>query len=251
MNWINPKEKITDNTVHSGCLYSARPIRIGEARPISAIRPETKQGRSSSPSSSVTCRQNPAGRRLVGGGGVAGEQAGRVADRFGSRREGGLTGAGGSTAAQTERQGATVVEQRSSRGRQQGGRGSSRRRCSVRSFGGGPGRRFMMAQRWQAQRHSGGNRRRWRKGLLHGERCSFYSSQRRLPNGSVSYSWGGRAVAVAVQMQLAWAAPLFGPCGWRAGPTRFCNFPNYPNWLKLGNWKWMPYLAPKIPNVCM
>jgi hypothetical protein len=34
----------------------------------------------------------------------------------------------------------------------------------------------------------------------------------------------------------------------RLGPTRFRIFPNYRNQLKLGNSKWMPYLAPKIPN---
>jgi hypothetical protein len=61
-----------------------------------------------------------------------------------------ITGVGGSTAVQTERRGATVVEQRSSRGGQQGGRGSSRRRCRARGgvpeFGGGPGRRFAVVQ---------------------------------------------------------------------------------------------------------
>jgi hypothetical protein len=64
----------------------------------------------------------------------------------------------GSTAAQTERRGATVVEQRSSRGRRQGGRGSSRRRCEAwdadRVFREGPEWRSAMAQRRQAQRCS-------------------------------------------------------------------------------------------------
>jgi hypothetical protein len=36
----------------------------------------------------MTCRQNLAGRRPLVDGGVAGEQAGRVADRIGDRREG-------------------------------------------------------------------------------------------------------------------------------------------------------------------
>jgi hypothetical protein len=43
----------------------------------------------------MTCRRNPAGRLSVGGGGVAGEQAGRVADRFGSQREGRAHRSGG------------------------------------------------------------------------------------------------------------------------------------------------------------
>jgi hypothetical protein len=50
---------------------------------------------------------------------------------LGSSGRKGLTGAGGSMVAQTEQQGATVVEQRSSRGRWQGGRGCSRHRCGV------------------------------------------------------------------------------------------------------------------------
>jgi hypothetical protein len=45
---------------------------------------------------------------------VAGEQASGVMDRFGCRREGRAHQSGGSTTAQTERRGATVVEQRSS-----------------------------------------------------------------------------------------------------------------------------------------
>jgi hypothetical protein len=83
---------------------------------------------------------------------VAGELAGRVADRFGGRREGELTEVGGSMVVQTERRGAAVVEQRSSRRRRQGGRGSSCRRCGARGgveeFGGGLGQRFVAAQRW-------------------------------------------------------------------------------------------------------
>jgi hypothetical protein len=55
----------------------------------------------------------------------------RGTDLGGLRRKG-FTGVGGSTAVQTERRGATVVEQRSTRGRRQGGRGRSRRRCGAR-----------------------------------------------------------------------------------------------------------------------
>jgi hypothetical protein len=73
----------------------------------------------------------------------------RGTDLRGSGRKG-LTGAGGSTAAQIGRRGAMVVEQRSSRGHRQGGRGSSQRRCEawggVREFGGGPRRRFTVTQ---------------------------------------------------------------------------------------------------------
>jgi hypothetical protein len=89
----------------------------------------------------------------------------------GSGRKG-LTGAGGSMTAQTERWGATAMEQRRSRGHQQGGRGSSRCQCGawggVGRFRGGPGQRFTVAQRRQAWQHYGDNRRRRRKGLLQG-----------------------------------------------------------------------------------
>jgi hypothetical protein len=44
----------------------------------------------------------------------------------------GLTGVGGSTSVQTERRGVTVVEQRSSPGCWQGGRGSSQHWCGAR-----------------------------------------------------------------------------------------------------------------------
>jgi hypothetical protein len=54
-----------------------------------AFRPEVKQRRLSPPSAPVTCR------RPVGGGGVAGEQEGRVADRFGGRRVGRAHRSGG------------------------------------------------------------------------------------------------------------------------------------------------------------
>jgi hypothetical protein len=54
-----------------------------------------KQGRPSPPLAPVTCQQNPAGWRAVGGGRIAGEQADRVADRFGSRREGRAHRSGG------------------------------------------------------------------------------------------------------------------------------------------------------------
>jgi hypothetical protein len=73
----------------------------------------------------------------------------RGTDLGGSGRKG-LTGVGGSMVARTEQRRATVVEQRSRRGRRQGGRGSSRHRCEarggVREFGGGPGWRFVVAQ---------------------------------------------------------------------------------------------------------
>jgi hypothetical protein len=46
---------------------------------------------------------------------------------WGGSGEKGLPGAGDSTVAQTKRRGVTVVEQRSSQGCRQGGRGSSRR----------------------------------------------------------------------------------------------------------------------------
>jgi hypothetical protein len=94
----------------------------------------------------------------------------RGTDLGGSGRKG-LTGAGGSTATQTEQRGVTVVEQRSSRGHRQGGRGSSQCRCGAWGthgvFGEGPEWRSMVAQRCQA---------RWRscveaeeeKGSLHG-----------------------------------------------------------------------------------
>jgi hypothetical protein len=49
-----------------------------------------------------------------------------------------------------DRRGTAVVEQRSTRGHRQGGRGSSRRRCGAQGddgeFGGGSGLCFMMAQ---------------------------------------------------------------------------------------------------------
>jgi hypothetical protein len=43
----------------------------------------------------MTCRQNPVGQRPMGGGRVAGEQAGRVADWFGGHREGRADRSGG------------------------------------------------------------------------------------------------------------------------------------------------------------
>jgi hypothetical protein len=111
-----------------------------------------------------------------------------------AEERGGLTRARGSIASQTERQGLMVVEQRSSRGRWKGGQGNSWHRCGAQSgvgrFGGGPGRRFTAAERWQARQRSGGNRRRRGKGLLHGEGCSFYTHRRRLAKGGVSYGRG-------------------------------------------------------------
>jgi hypothetical protein len=68
-----------------------------------------------------------------------------------AKERGGLTRAGGSTAVQTKQRGAVVVEQRSSRGRRQGGRGSSRHRFGaqggVREFRVGPEWQFAVAQR--------------------------------------------------------------------------------------------------------
>jgi hypothetical protein len=73
-----------------------------------------------------------------------------------------LTGVGGSMAVQTERQGATVVERRSSRGCRQGGRGNSRHRCQTWGADGvfrkWPEWWSMVAQQWQAQQCSGGKR---------------------------------------------------------------------------------------------
>jgi hypothetical protein len=58
------------------------------ARPIQNREGPAEPGEAFSPSALAACRQNPAGRRPMVGGGVAGEQVGRVADRIGSRREG-------------------------------------------------------------------------------------------------------------------------------------------------------------------
>jgi hypothetical protein len=60
---------------HLAMAFPAQPTEPFSLRP--------KQGRSSPPFAPVSCRRNPAG-----GGGVAGEQAGEVMDRFGGRREG-------------------------------------------------------------------------------------------------------------------------------------------------------------------
>jgi hypothetical protein len=120
---------------------------------------------------------------------------------------GGLTGAGGSTVAQTERRGATAVEQRSSRWRRQGGRGSSQRRCGARGgveeFRGGPGRRFTVAQR---RRHDiTVAAKGWRrKRATHREGCSFYSHRRRLANGGVRLS---AAWAAAKPWAVEWRRP--------------------------------------------
>jgi hypothetical protein len=141
----------------------------------------------------------------------------------GSGRKG-LTGAGGSMTAQTERWGATAMEQRRSRGHQQGGRGSSRCQCGawggVGRIRGGPGQRFTVAQRRQAWQHYGDNRRRRRKGLLQGG-APFIAAgggwQRVATGGrgGGGETGGGRAAATAV-----------GQWGWQAGPTRFRFFPN-------------------------
>jgi hypothetical protein len=68
-----------------------------------------------------------------------------------AEERGGIIGVGCSTAVQTERWKAIVVEQRSNRGHRQGGRGISWHRCEarggVRRFSGGSGWRFMVAQR--------------------------------------------------------------------------------------------------------
>jgi hypothetical protein len=53
-----------------------------------------------------------------------------------------LTGAGGSMAAQFEWRGVSVVARRSSRGRRQGGRGSSQRWCGVEGVRAGCPRRL-------------------------------------------------------------------------------------------------------------
>jgi hypothetical protein len=134
----------------------------------------------------------------------------------GSGRKG-LSGAGGSMAAQTVRRGATVVVQRSSQGHRQGGRGSSRRRCGARCsvgwFGGGQGGG---SQRLNDSKHGGA------VAATGGGGCSFYSHQRRLAYGGASCGWGrqsggvtrgGRAAKAAVGMASARAAPLFGPGG--------------------------------------
>jgi hypothetical protein len=109
---------------------------------------------------------------------------------------GGLTGAGGggSTAVQIERWGATVVEQRSSRGHRQGGRGSSRRQCRARAVSGssegdrGDGSRWLkdgsMTAQWR--RRGGGGKRVVQGG------CSFYSRWKRERHGG-----GGEPVSTA------------------------------------------------------
>jgi hypothetical protein len=133
----------------------------------------------------------------------------RGTDLGGSGRKG-LTGAGGSTATQTEQWGVTVVEQRSSRGHRQGGRGSSQCRCGAWGthgvFGEGPEWRSMVAQRCQA---------RWRscveaeeeKGSLHGGGgCSFYNRWRRLAKAA-------RAASEAVAAAKPWARQSGGGHG--------------------------------------
>jgi hypothetical protein len=82
-------EKFAKYTVQTGCLYSgsAHPDRRGPD-PSQPFDPRQSQGRLSPPSAPAACCQNPTGQRPVVGGGVAVEQAGRVVDLIGGRREG-------------------------------------------------------------------------------------------------------------------------------------------------------------------
>jgi hypothetical protein len=133
----------------------------------------------------------------------------RGTDLRGSGRKG-LTRAGGSTAAQIGRRGAMVVEQRSSRGHRQGGRGSSQRRCGawggVREFGGGSRRRFTVTQR----RRSLGEGAEEEKGLFRGRRAFIaggggWQRRRELRVERWRSRGHGKAAAAAVEMSSAWS----------------------------------------------
>jgi hypothetical protein len=51
----------------------AQPARLTTAQPTRFVSPRPRAGEASPPSVPAACRQNLAGRRLVGDGGVAGE----------------------------------------------------------------------------------------------------------------------------------------------------------------------------------
>jgi hypothetical protein len=108
-------EKFVKCTIQTGCLYSgsAHPDRRGPG-PSQPFGPRQSHGRLSPPSEPMACRQNPASWRPVVGGGVAREQAGRVADWIGGRGEGG----GGHRKACPRRRGSAAGE-----GRRQAGVG--------------------------------------------------------------------------------------------------------------------------------
>jgi hypothetical protein len=176
-------------------------------------------------------RQWQAGVGVTGGVRAVGEDVlGGAVIGVGSRRlEDGWNGL--SVVAQFDRRGTAVVEQRSSRGRRQGGRRSSRCRCGAwgvdGEFRGGPGWRFAVAQRWW---HNGtvAAKGRRRKKAAHGEGCSFYSRRRRLANGGVRL-WAARAAAKPLAAEQWWSrsehgwhgqhrcsdrvADVWGPCG--------------------------------------
>jgi hypothetical protein len=127
-------ENFSKCTVQIGCLYSSstHPDQRGPgtSQPFSLRQ---SQGMLSPPSASVACWQNPAGRRPMVGGGVTVEQAGRVADRIGGRREG-RGSPEGFSAAEGISSGKRTATSRS-RGRRWGlsGWGGSTRRCGAPS----------------------------------------------------------------------------------------------------------------------
>jgi hypothetical protein len=66
---------------------------------------------------------------------------------------------------------------------------------------------------------------------------------------------GASKVAVAAVWRGHHGPNAVGPWFWlggrQVGPGGFDIFPNYPNRFKFGNWKRMPYPAPKIPKFRM
>jgi hypothetical protein len=105
------------------------PSRSERARPISAIWPDAEPGEAFSPVGTGGLLAK-SGRPLVGGG-VAGEQAGRVVDRIRGRREGRSSLEDFSTAEGIGGRERTMASQ--SRGHRQGpsGWGGSTRRCNA------------------------------------------------------------------------------------------------------------------------
>jgi hypothetical protein len=70
-------------------------------------------------------------------------------------------------------------------------------------------------------------------------------------NGGSEAVGTGTVAAAAVQRRSARFGRHPGSEADARGPRGFVFFLNYPNRLKLENWKFVPYIAPKIRNFCM